>query len=128
LFASGRRIGLSGSIRMSLIESHLKVKVLVTLLQDLGAFVGIDIVSILPCIMFFRKPIPPNFKLESILEPSSVDVLLHDPEVLIVDFHRQWSRFPPMWDHIGNGLGKDINMKYIVNFPLCRQGESIHEV
>jgi hypothetical protein len=125
---SSRRIGPSGSIRMSSIEIYLKVEVLVALLQDLGAFVGIDIVSALPCIVFFRKPVPPNFKLESISEPLSINVLLHDPEVLIIDFHGRWSQFPLMWDHIGNGLGKDINMKYIVNSPLCGQGELIHEV
>jgi hypothetical protein len=128
LFASGRRIGLFGSIRMSLIEIHLKVEVLIALLQDLGPFVGVNIISVLPCIMFFGKPIPPNLKLEPISEPLSVDVLLHDPEILIVDFHRRWSWFLPMWDHIGDGLGKDVNVKYIVNFPLCGQGESIREV
>jgi hypothetical protein len=63
-----------------------------------------------------------------ILEPLSIDVLLHDPEVLIVDLHGWWSRFPPIWDHIGNGFGKDVDVKYIVNFPLCGQGESIREV
>jgi hypothetical protein len=107
---------------MSPVEIYLKVKVLVAFIQDLGPFIGIDIISILPCI------VPPNLKLESISEPSSVDVLLHDPEVLIVDLHGWWSRFPPMWDRIGNGFGKDIDMKYIVNFPLCGQGESICEV
>jgi hypothetical protein len=128
LFASSRRISPFRSIGMSSIEIHFKVKVLVAFIQDLGPFVGIDIVSILPCIMLFQKPVPPNLKLESISEPSSVDVLLHDPEVLIVDLHRWWSQFPPMWDRIGNGFGKDIDMKYIMNFPLRGQGESIREV
>jgi hypothetical protein len=128
LFASSRRIGPFRSIRMSSIEIHFKVKVLVAFIQDLGPFVGIDIVSVLPCIVLFQKPVPPNLKLESISEPSSIDVLLHDPEVLIVDLHGWWSRFPPMWDHIGNGFRKDIDMKYIMNFPLRRQGESIREV
>jgi hypothetical protein len=128
LFASSRRIGPLRSVRMSSIEIHFQVEVLVALIQDLGPFVGIDIVSILPCIVLFRKPIPLNLKLESISEPSSVDVLLHDPEVLIVDLHGRWSRFPPMWDCIGNSLGKDVDVKYIVNFPLRGQGEPIREV
>jgi hypothetical protein len=128
LFASSRRIGPFRSVRMSSIEIHFKVKVLVAFIQDLGPFVGIDIVSVLPCIMLFQKPVPPNLKLESISEPSSIDVLLHDPEVLIVDLHGRWSRFPLMWDHIGNGFGKDVDVKYIVNFPLHGQGELIHEV
>jgi hypothetical protein len=128
LVASSRRIGLFGSVGMMSIEIYFKVEVLVTLLQDLGPLVGVDIISILPCIVFFGKPIPPNLELESISEPSSVDVLLHDPEVLIVDLHGQWSRFPPMWDHIGNGFGKDVDVKYIVNFPLHGQGEPVREV
>jgi hypothetical protein len=128
LFASSRRIGLFGSIGMSSIELHFKVEVLITLLQDLGPFVGVDIISVLPCIVFFGKPVPPNLELESISEPSSIDVLLHDPEILIIDFHGRWSWLLSMWDHIRDGLGEDINVKYIVNFPLCRQGESICEV
>jgi hypothetical protein len=113
---------------MSSIEIHFKVEVLVTLLQDLGPLVRVDIISVLPCIMFLGKPVPPNLELELISEPLSVDVLLHDPEILVVDFHGQWSQFPSMWDHIGDGLGKDVNVKYIVNFPFCGQGESIREI
>jgi hypothetical protein len=113
---------------MSSIEIHFKVEVLVTLLQDLGPLVRVDIISVLPCIMFLGKPVPPNLELELISEPPSVDVLLHDPEILVVDFHGQWSQFPSMWDHIGDGLGKDVNVKYIVNFPFCGQGESIREI
>jgi hypothetical protein len=113
---------------MSSIEIHFQVKVLITLTQDLGPFIGIDIVSVLPCIVLFRKPVPPNLKLESILEPSSIDILLHDPEVLIVDLHGWWSRFPLMWDRIGNSFGKDVDVKCIMNFPLRGQGESIREV
>jgi hypothetical protein len=118
LFTSGRRIGPSGSIRMSPIEIYLQVQVLVALLQDLGSLIGIDIVSVLPCIMLFGKPIPPNLKLEPISEPLSIDVLLHDPEVLIVDFYRQRGRSLLMRDRIGDGFGKDVNVKYIVDFPL----------
>jgi hypothetical protein len=33
-----------------------------------------------------------------------------------------------MWDRIGNGFGKDVDVKYIVNFPLRGQGELIREV
>jgi hypothetical protein len=128
LFASSRRIGPFRSVRMSSIEIHFKVEVLVAFNQDLGPFVRIDIISILPCIVLFQKPIPPNLKLEPISEPSSIDVLLHDPEVLIVDLHGWWSQFPPMWDRIGNGFGKDVDVKHIVNFPLRGQGESICEV
>jgi hypothetical protein len=76
----------------------------------------------------YYHTVPPNLKLELIPEPSSIDVLLHDPEILIVDFHGWWSWFPPMWDRIGDGFGKDVNVKYIMNFPLCGQGESIREV
>jgi hypothetical protein len=57
LFVSSRRIGPFGSIRVSSIEIHLKVKVLIALLQDLGPIVGVDIVSVLPCIVFFGKPV-----------------------------------------------------------------------
>jgi hypothetical protein len=118
LSVSSRRISTFGSVRMSSIEIYFKVKVLV----------GVDIISVLPCIVFFGKTVPPNLELESISEPLSIDVLLHDPEILIIDFHRRWSRFPSMWDRIGDGLGKDINVKYIMNFPFCEQGESIREI
>jgi hypothetical protein len=113
---------------MPSIEIHFEVEVLVALFQDLGAVIRIDVIHILPVVMFFGKSIPVDFKLESIVKPMSVDVFLHDPEVFIVDFDRQQCQFLSMWDHIGNGLGKDINMKHIVNFPFSRQIKVIYEV
>jgi hypothetical protein len=71
--------------------------------------------------MFLREPIPVDFELESISEPTSIDVLLYDPEVLVVNLDGQWCWFLLMQDCVGLRFGEDINMENIVNPPLRRQ-------
>jgi hypothetical protein len=119
LLSSHGGISPSSSIGMLSIEIHFEVEVLVALFQNLWAIIQTDIICILPGVVLFRKPIPVEFKLELIAEPMSIDVLLHDPEVLVIDHDRQQSRLLLMWDCIRGSLGKDVNMEYTMNLPFC---------
>jgi hypothetical protein len=104
-----------------MIEVFLEVEVLVTLFQHLGAIIQVNIVCIFPGVVFFGKTLPMDFKLKTIVEPVCVDVLFHDPEVLIVNLDGQWHWLMSMWDHIWYCFGKHINTEHIVNFPFRRQ-------
>jgi hypothetical protein len=118
LSSSSRWIGSPCGVRVLAIEINFEVEVLVAIFQNLGTIIRVDVIRVLPGIVLLRKPVPTNFKLESILEPMSVDVLPHYPEVFVVDFDGWQSGFSAMRDRIWDCFGEDVNMEYIVNLPL----------
>jgi hypothetical protein len=118
LSLSGRRIDSPCSVRVLAIEINFEVEVLVAIFQNLGTIIRVNVVHVLPGIVLLRKPIPTNLKLESIPEPTSVDVLLHYPEVFVVDLDRWRSGFSAMQDCIRDRFREDVNMEYIMNLPF----------
>ena len=78
--------------------------------------------------MFFCEALPSDLELESVSEPSGIQVLLYNPEVLIVNLNRRGSRIYAIWNRVGNSLGQDINVEYIVNLPLSRKFQLVSQV
>jgi hypothetical protein len=68
--------------------------------------------------MFLHEALPSDLELELGSEPSGVYVLLHNPEVLIVNLDWRWGWVCSVWDHVRLHLGKDINMENVVDFPV----------
>ena len=78
--------------------------------------------------MLFRKPIPSYLELEMISEPLSIDILLHNPEVLIIDLHRRWRWLPMSRNCVGLCLRQDVDMENIMDSPMCRQLEAVSQI
>jgi len=55
--------------------------------------------------MFLSEALPSDLELESILEPSGIQVFLDNPEFLIVDLNRRRSGIYAVRDSVGSRLG-----------------------
>jgi len=55
--------------------------------------------------MFLSEALPSDLELESVSEPSGIQVFLYNPEFLIVDLNRRWSRIYAVRDSVGSCLG-----------------------
>ena len=108
---------MSRGIRVSVVEVLFKVKIVISLLQELGTIIGVNIISIFPSIMFFIEPFPLNLKLELISEPLSIQILLNNPEVFIIYLHRRQGHFLTSGDHVRFHFRKNIDMEDVVNPP-----------
>ena len=78
--------------------------------------------------MFFRKSITSYLELETISEPSSVDIFLHNPEVLIVHLHRRRRWLPTSRDCVGLCLQQDVDMENIMDSPTRGQLEVVSQI
>ena len=96
--------------------------------QDSGSIIGIDTICIFPSVMLLRKSIPSYLELEAISEPLSIDILLHNPEVLVVDLHRRWRWLLMSWNCVRLCLQQDIDMENIVDSPTCRQLKVVSQI
>ena len=100
LLLSGRRVSSGQSIRVFVIEIFLQIEIVIVLSQDSGPIIRIDAVHVFPGIMFLQKSIPSYLELETILEPLSINILLHNPEILIIDLNRRRRWLPMSWNHV----------------------------
>jgi hypothetical protein len=64
------------------------------------------------------KPSHSDLELELNVEPSGIYVLLHDPEVLVINLDQRWGQVCSVGDHVRLHFGKDIDMENIVDFPV----------
>ena len=94
---SSRRVGPLQSIRVPVIEIFFQIEIIVVFSQDPGSITRINAVCILPGIVLFWKSIPLDLELETILEPLSVDILFHNPEILVIHFNRRWHWLLTLW-------------------------------
>ena len=91
LLALIKHISSMGSVQVSLVEFLFKVQVLVSILQHVWPIVRVNVISVLPGIVFLREVRPADLELEVISEPVGIYILLHDPVVLIIDLDwQQW--------------------------------------
>jgi hypothetical protein len=68
--------------------------------------------------MFLHEALPSDLELESVSEPSGIYVLLHNPEVLIINLDWRQGQVHSVWDCVRLHLRKDINMENVVDFPV----------
>jgi hypothetical protein len=68
--------------------------------------------------MFLHEALPSDLELESVSEPSGVYVLLHNPEVLVVNLDWGRGQVRSVRDHVRLCLRKDINVENVVDFPV----------
>jgi len=80
--------------------------------------VGVDIFGIFPSVVLLSEALPLDLELESIVEPLGVQILLYDPEILIIDLDRRRSRIRAVQDRVGSSLRQDIDMENVVDLPL----------
>ena len=78
--------------------------------------------------MLLQKSIPLYLELEAISEPSSIDILLHNPEVLVIDLHRRWRWLPTSRNCVGLCLRQDVDMENIVDSPMRGQLEAVSQI
>jgi hypothetical protein len=68
--------------------------------------------------MFLHEALPLDLELESIVEPSGIYILLHDPEVLVVNLDQRQGWVCSVGDCVRLHFRKDIGMENIVDFPV----------
>ena len=61
-------------------------------------------------------------------EPSSIDILLHNPEILVVNLNRRWHWLLTLQNCVGLCFQQNINMENIVDSPTHRQFKAIGQI
>jgi hypothetical protein len=75
--------------------------------------------------MLLCESFPSDPELEAIAEPLHIHIPLHNPEVLIIDLERWGSRVGAVQNCVRFRFGEDIDMKYVMDFPMSRKFQSV---
>jgi hypothetical protein len=68
--------------------------------------------------MFLHETLPSDLELESIMEPSGIYILLHDPEVLVINLDQRQGWVCSVWDCGRLHFRKDIDVENIMDFQV----------